>query len=463
MDRTLLNLILIIFLFISILFCGELSLMANVTNPTSLTKNYPLVFQAWSPIENKPDEDELTLLARHDLVFTGMWSMRINWKITTDQPYNGLSTILMNQRGGESLEDASLRRDKLRKLNPNLKLLCEIRYREDRYVTDKTVELSKQGAYPPDSEFWLRDENGAFCPGWGEDSDGDGEIELDEIQFMLLDFRNPALHELIAEKALALKKSGLFDGIMLDWWNEHSATTGKWPNWNGTHLNLNEEKAARIAILRKIREKVGNDFLILVNSNSNTVPLSASMVNGLFMECFKPQYDKGYTIEQIKKMETTLLWAEENLKEPRINCLEGWRVVTDYTGEREVRVTERNSDENLKWMRMITTLSLTHSDGYVLFGDDNAQPSPDHLHNWYDFWDADLGFPVGKKGTVYNNVEGLFIREFSKGWAVYNRSGVTQSVVFKENVTAFEKKEKAISHKIPNYDGEIFLKEISHR
>jgi len=73
---------------------------------------------------------------------------------------------------------------------------------------------------------------------------GDGEVELDEIQFMLLDFRNPALHELIAEKALALKKSGLFDGIMLDWWNEHSSTTGKWPDWNGTHLKLNEEKAA---------------------------------------------------------------------------------------------------------------------------------------------------------------------------------------------------------------------------
>jgi hypothetical protein len=463
MDRTLFNRIFIIFLFISILFCGELSLMANVSNPASLTKNYPLIFQAWNPIENKPDEDELVLFARHDLVFTGMWSMRINWKITPDQPYNGLSTILVNQQGGESLEEASQRRAKLRQLNPNLKLLCEIRYREGRYITDKSVELSKQGAYPPDSELWLRDENGRLCPGWGEDSDGDGEIELDEIQFMLLDFRNPALHELIAEKALALKKSGLFDGIMLDWWNEHSSTTGKWPNWSGTYLNLSDEKAARIAILRKIREKVGDDFLILVNSNYNTVPLSAPLVNGLFMECFKPRYGEGYTIEQIKKMETTLMWAEENLMEPRINCLEAWRIVTDYTGEREVRVAERNSEENLKWMRMITTLSLTHSDGYVLFGDDNAQPSPDHLHNWYDFWDADLGKPVGKKGTIYNNIEGLFIREFENGWAVYNRSGVTQSILFNENVTALAKKEKAKSHKIPNFDGEIFLKEISNR
>lgn len=450
-------------LFISIIFCGKLNLIANVSVPNSIAKTYPLIFQAWSPIENKPDEDELVLLARHDLVFTSTWSMRINWKITSDQPYNGLSTKLMNQQGGESLEDAHQRRAKLKKLNPNLKLLCEIRYREDRYVTDKSVELWKQGAYPPDSKFWLKDENGRLCPGWGEDTDGDGEVELDEIQFMLLDFRNPAFHELIAAKALALKESGLFDGIMLDWWNEHSPTTGKWPDWNGTYLKLDEENAARIAILRKIREKVGDDFLILVNSNYNTVPLSAPLVNGLFMECSKPRYDKGYTIEQIKKMETTLLWAEENLRQPRINCLEGWRIVTDYTGDREVRVAERNSEENLKWMRMITTLSLTHSDGYVLFGDDNAEPSSDHLHNWYDFWDADLGKPVGKKAGIYNNTEGLFIREFENGWAVYNRSGVTQSVLFEENVIAFSKKEIAKSHKIPNFDGEIFLKEISGR
>jgi len=103
-------------------------------------------------------------------------------------------------------------------------------------------------------------------------------------------------------------------------------------------------------------------------------------------------------------------------------------------------------------------LSLTHSDGYVLFGDDNTQPSPDHLHNWYDFWDADLGKSVGKKGTIYNKIEGLFMREFENGWAVYNRSGVTQSILFNEDVTALTKKELAISHKIPNFDGEIFLK-----
>ena len=37
---------------------------------------------------------------------------------------------------------------------------------------------------------------------------------------------------------------------------------------------------------------------------------------------------------------------------------------------------------------------------------------------WYDFWDADLGQPVGPKSQFYENIEGLYIREFDNGWAV---------------------------------------------
>lgn len=418
---------------------------------------FPSVFQAWSPIENKPEKSELELMAMHDLVFTGTWSMRLNWKITPEQPYKGLSTVLMNKDGGGSLDEARQRRAKLRELNPNLILLCSVGYREGRYVPPgKKVKLWQREDYPHDSEFWLRDKDGRLCPGWGEDADGDGTVERDEIHHMLVDFRNPKLHELIAQKALALKKTDVFDGIMLDWWNEHHATTGYWPDWDGTHLTRDEELAARIAILRKIREKVGDDFLILVNSNDRTVPRSAPYVNGLFMECWKPKYDNGYKARQIKRIATTLLWAEKNLKKPRINCLEGWRVVTDYDGGRGIRLKERDSKVNQKWMRMFTTLSLTHSDGYVLFGDDNAQPSPDHLHNWYDFWDADLGKPLspGKKQE-----DDSFRREFSNGTAVYNPPGNTRiTVVFDELRTSAATAKKRKRHSVAAADGDLFLK-----
>ena len=56
------------------------------------------------------------------------------------------------------------------------------------------------------------------------------------------------------------------------------------------------------------------------------------------------------------------------------------------------------------------------------------------------FWDAPLGRPVGEKGQLYKNkngvsIEGFFIREFTNGWAVYNRSGKEQTIVLPNQAT----------------------------
>jgi hypothetical protein len=176
------------------------------------------------------------------------------------------------------------------------------------------------------------------------------------------------------------------------------------------------------------------------------------------MECYKSEYDRGYTRSEIKRIEETLVWAEVNLKQPRINCLEGWREVTEYLGDRETRIAERNNETNLRWMRLFTTMSLTLSDGYVLFSDDNAIPLPDHAHNWYDFWDADLGLAVSPKHTEYRTTGGLYIREFVNGWAVYNRSGKRRTVEFELPVTAMHKGETGTQHVVADMDGEIFHK-----
>ena len=90
-------------------------------------------------------------------------------------------------------------------------------------------------------------------------------------------------------------------------------------------------------------------------------------------------------------------------------------------------------------MRAFTTLSLTHSDGYVLYTDGTRFVDPQaahHAHIWFDFWDADLGQPIGEKAQLYENRDGLFIREFTNGWAVYNRSGSTQRIRLPEQATA---------------------------
>ena len=172
-------------------------------------------------------------------------------------------------------------------------------------------------------------------------------------------------------------------------------------------MGFDEEQHARDSILQRIRAEVPEDFLIMVNGGRTPFARTSPHINGIFMETGW-DYPGGYTHKGLREIESTLFWASDNLREPRINGLQGW--------ERETESPD--SPTNLRWMRVFTTMSLTHSDGYVLYTIGSS-----HNHYWYSFWDTDLGRPIGPKAQQYQNIEGLFIREFTNGWAVYNRSG----------------------------------------
>ena len=186
-----------------------------------------------------------------------------------------------------------------------------------------------------------------------------------------------------------------------------------------------------------------------------------------------------YHRQHLAEIESTLLWGEQNLREPQINCLEGWSLKNEPL----------DSPKNQQRMRLFTTMSLTLSDGYVSYvagigGGDNHQHAyefweghseehargvaHDHLHDhhWYDFYDADLGSPVGgdeTKGQHYVNpagetIDGLFIREFTNGWAVYNRSGKEQTITLPMETTGVASGITATQHTLPDLDGEMYLK-----
>ena len=438
------------------LWTGEVP--ATTTTLPPGPPGFPRVCQAWNGVQNRPDLTELEQIALHDLWWTGLWPLGLTWDNSVNQPHAGLSTTLTGIGGDPNLTIAREQREELRDLNPNLKILAALLYRDGPYVDDPEGQSWwDRGLFPADSPFWIRDANGNPVPGWGEDSDVDGQIEGDEILGSLTDFRQPDLIELVAQKALALDQSGLVDGIFLDWWNEHGQTSASWLDWSTFYMTTEEEANARLTLLQRIRELVGDDFLILVNTNERTAPRSAPYVNGTFMELWKPNWSTGYTVDFLRTVEDTLSWATTDLREPHINCLEGWRVVTDY-GNEAAQIAERNSEENQRWMRLFTALSLTHSDGHVLFGDDNAEPSSDHYHNWYDFWDADLGQPVGPKRTTHSGVDGLFIREFTNGYAVYNRSGAEREINFPDRYTAVSTGQVGQVHRIADMDGELLLR-----
>ena len=113
-----------------------------------------------------------------------------------------------------------------------------------------------------------------------------------------------------------------------------------------------------------------------------------------------------------------------------------------------------DSPTNRRYMRATTTLSLTHSDGYVVFCIENH----DHKY-WYDFWDADLGRPVGPKSQLYDeDIPGLYIREFTNGWAVYNHSGSEQQITLPEIAVGVASRLEATTHTLPDIDGEMYLR-----
>ena len=369
-------------------------------------RNYPSIFARWSgpgwpPIVNRPELTGIENVASHDLWFS-VPQFGLGFRETSD----GFTMA-------GSLDDAIRRRDEFLSINSNMVFLADIRMRE--YWED---------AFPEDWPYWVRDANGDIVSGWPGAN--------------LVDFTHPHIQDRIVQQAIAVSKCGLYDGVFFDWWHEGG------PVLSG-YIDNAAEQRARDNILRRIRNATRPDFLIMGNTNDRTIPRTGPHINGGFMETIVP-YDKtGAVLEQrLNVVEDSLLWLDQNLREPRINGLEGWVIPTEPP----------DSPTNRRWMRAITTLSLTHSDGYVVF----TSANDGYHHYWYDFWDADLGRPVGPTAQLYEEIPGLYIREYTNGWAVYNHNGKAQEITLPELATGVSSEAEGMTHTLPNLDGEIYLR-----
>ena len=391
-------------------------------------RDYPSVATLFGPVINLPSLSWSERLVYQDL-FGSSQLFEMRWLPTPE----GLRTFL-------HVETAKNEWDYLRSLNPNMIFIVTMNY-----------QGANPGEYPEDWPYWLRDESG-------------NRIEIGPNP--LIDFTYPEYQDYLIRQAIQFAKCGLFDGILFDWWQDEWRVNELAPYYT---YDVSE---AAITMLRRIREAVGDDFLILVNSNKTKVPRSAPYINGMFMETID-----GYDHQRLPEIEGTLLWGEQNLQEPQVNYLEGWSLTNESF----------DSPKNQQRMRLLATMSLTFSNGYFSYvlgiSGDNHQHAYEvwqghseehaqgvvhaHLKDpiWYSFYDAPLGRPVGgdeTKGVLYENREGLFIREFTNGWAVYNRSGKEQQIEFSETVSGVASGvEDQRSHTLPDLDGEIYLKSKS--
>ncbi len=355
-------------------------------------RTFPSLFAAWSLAEslNKiPDGGESPLCetnndiyARHDLVWRGWaaWGLK-----SADGSTQGETTSF----SAESIQAARANANALRALNPNIRLLAEIRYHD-----------AQTGYLPADSPWWLRDSEGNLVPtGPGSDS---GYYELN--------FHDATLQAQVGNLCALVMQTGALDGCFLDWWNGYTTDGGS--------------VADRTAIATNVRAALGDSGLLVANVNGTFPPAStAPYINGLYMEGYGSSF---FPLSSWQTAASIMLFAVNgagNLHSPSFSAFEGW-YPQPSSGD---SIAGRDDYSLVRWT---TALALVFSDGYVLFGDPDGYPGGDHNHDLYvPLWsDAEgnhpLGVPIGPPVPLdAAEADGTFRREYTKGTVVLNPPG----------------------------------------
>jgi len=309
------------------------------------------VFSAWVLSENLPDLDHWDLTAKYDLLFHDTWPLiHVGYDQAEALPYRGLITKLHK----ESIVEGLKKKEALQKINPDITLLGYLDYREGNFKNfeNEGENWWEKGFFPPDSKYWLTDNQGNKIIGWGEDTNLNGRIDdQDKILTYLVDFINPEVQNLVAERAKSMYESGVFDGVFFDWMAENSTTdNAAVDGWNPL-LSNEVELQARIDLLKKVREKTAEDFIIMGNTNWGIKSQLVPLMNAVFMECYKGPYNDPYPEDQLQITQDAVIYNQNNLAAPAIVCLEGWRICYEYNPDKLTRIEERNTPENLQMMR----------------------------------------------------------------------------------------------------------------
>ena len=390
--------------FNTIFLLGQKSVSQRVQD-----RDFPSVFQAWYGIDmpekypTKTLEQRLSVASKHDILWEEPLSqlgekVDLVLGLVWDHKNHGLASSFTK----ESLELAKENKRKLLEKNPNMVLLFEIRWRD-----------APSTFLPDDSPWWKRNDKGEIIKGWLGGW----------VPFYMLNYENEEFQDNVARQAKIALESGVYDGIMLDWSGHEQIT-------------------------RKIRKAIGKEGLIIVNLHDDIDDAEKfkDVINGSFME-LNPRDESSNTAKGGKEernlrnwdnIRDALLWFEKEFQEPRINCLEIW-------GDRK----------DVARMRATTTLGLTHSNGYVLYADPNPLPTPDHYHDWYPFWDVNLGKP---KRDIKKLSNGAYQRVFDNGIVIYNhyKNGKVY-IKFKNKMKSAATGKISDSFVIDDRDGDIFL------
>ena len=248
---------------------------------------------------------------------------------------------------------------------------------------------------------------------------------------------DPAYPKAFAEEVYNIYENGLH-GLLLDWWHIHHPTP-----WRGTRL-----ENAMIGMTDAIRRKVGDDFLILGNTNWGKNSNLVSPMNGVFLELYKEPYSRSdsFSFTEIAEMEELIKFHEKHLRYPKLIAFEPWRI-TDKSDP-----TNRTSEDNLRFARLYSAMATVIPEhGYILYADNNPDfDDGDHDHHYYDVYSVDLGKPVSKYTPI---TQGVAYKKFEDGYIAFNRLDNDVTVNFGE----FQSVIPSMDAVFLNEDGTIYV------
>jgi len=248
---------------------------------------------------------------------------------------------------------------------------------------------------------------------------------------------DPEYPKAFADEVNAVSKDG-FHGLFLDYWHIHHPTP-----WRGTRL-----ENAMIVMTDEIRRKVGDDFLLLGNTNWSKNSNLVSPMNGVFLELYKEPYSRSdnFSFTEIAEMEELIKFHEKHLRYPKLIAFEPWRI-TDKSDP-----TNRTSEDNLRFARLYSAMATVIPEhGYILYADNNPDfDDGDHDHYYYDVYSVDLGKPVSKYTPI---AQGVAYKKFEDGYIAFNRLDNDVTVNFGE----FQSVIPSMDAVFLNEDGTIYV------
>jgi hypothetical protein len=338
---------------------------------------FPSIFQAWRGILiDGAEVSSPEAIARHDLVWHNPEFFGARWATS---PAFLANTLTQNSR-----RELLNRLAALREKNSKILVLAALPYWD-----------APTSSFPIDSPLWLRDTNGNRRSGWVEGG------------YNRLDLGNQQLRTDLVARAQALIANGLFDGIFLDWWNE------------------NDQPNSRRQFLTDLKRNLRPDALILANVNYSKTRYSAQYLNGVFLESglpCAPGCGAKNEAQEWRRLAEAILFYGRSLQPPRVIATEVWRC---NANQKDKAACDREDLAHPNRMLAATAMALTLSNGYVLFSDPNALPTPDHLHRWYPEWEHKIGRPKGPSACLPN---GVVRRVFDSATVYFNATDEAQTV-----------------------------------